>query len=107
MTSEASTKRQLLDAAWDKDNHPCSLRNFLSGCHCKDCIKIYHPEELQIAITMRNKSEYMSDQIFDWLLETGMTAIDSLMYEHWCENLECECSVCIAFHQSGMEALSK
>ena len=35
----------LLDKAWHRGDHPCSLKDYLEGCHCKDCIKIRHPED--------------------------------------------------------------
>ena len=38
-------QRTLLNTAWYKGDHPCRLRDFLVGCHCEDCIKIYHPED--------------------------------------------------------------
>ncbi len=50
-------------------------------------------------ITM-SESEHLTDKWLEWLLETGMSSIDSLMYEHWATEVDCECSVCTAFHHS-------
>lgn len=54
-------------------------------------------------MSTKSKSEYLSDKWLDWLLETGMTSIDALMYDHWAVSDGCECSVCTAFHHSTKE----
>ena len=52
---------------------------------------------------VNTKSEHLTNGWLKWLLETGMSDIDSLMYNHWAENIDCECSVCTAFVHSERE----
>ncbi len=54
-------------------------------------------------MSTKYKSEYLNNKWLEWLLETGMSSIDTLMYDHWATNVACECSVCTAFHHTASE----
>ena len=48
-------------------------------------------------------SEHINQKWLDWLLELGMTDLDSLMYNHFADNIDCECSVCVAMDNTRKE----
>lgn len=53
-------KTKMSKLVWSKDlkllfwgvkyieSQVCSVRNFLAGCHCRNCLRFFHPEEKEV-----------------------------------------------------------